>query len=206
MGMELIWLCVCVLYLQVMDTTVAGNDSDSEVFERDTSTTGETLRNRMSSSSSSRKSSFTDDLQDGSAHTESGQDDSGQQQRSGSAMSSRTGVVEWKPDVKDVQNGEQRRSSSGVVEVEGERESPLNESEFGGTVTVTIDPPNDLYSDSSATRTHCSGGDVGGIPFHSSESKDDDFDLFGSLDDAESDSEGEESDPYLLKKLCLLSR
>lgn len=188
-----------------MDTTVAGNDSDSEVFEGENVTTRQPPhRNRMSSSSSSRKSSFTDDLQDRSTLVESGQDDSGR--RSSSVMSGgRTGVVEWKPDVKEVQNGDQRMSSSGGGDgdVDGESESPIDESEFSGTVTVTIDPPNDLYSDSSTTRTH--SGDLG-IPFHLSQLADDEFDLFGSLDDVESDSEGEESDIHFMKKLCLLSR
>lgn len=195
-----------------MDTSIACNDSDSEVFEVATgvaqvseaeegghSQTGVDARTNTSSSSSS-----CDDPQGKASRS---LHESPEPLHEGSGLGHTISIsgqtVEWRPESKSddsQKNGRTRKTPS------DNQQSPQNgvhDSVHGGTVTVMIDPPNDeeqLFAESADNVA--SGSKL--VFRHSSTSEEETIDLFADLDD--SDLESEEAEGTALMKTCLLSR
>ena len=229
----LVVACICILTCtlsclhlffhgpQAMDTSVACDDSDSEVFEANCSAPPPVL-NRISESSheqaspvdtriNSSSSSSCDDKTSRSPHD---REPSETTLDGGSCQSGRT--VEWRPTERCSENdlghsasGGSRRRRGGARKTPSEDlQSPPNavheaSPPHRGTLTVMIDPPNDeeqLFAESAYDAEPHSR-----FSFRrSSDDNEESVDIFADLDD--SDSECEETEGTALTKTCLLSR
>lgn len=172
---------------------------------------------RTSSSSSSRKSSSFEDVSS-KAHQISGQSSSRRSSTRGEAV-----VISWRPATETTKESVSSTSSRGSItdlqpgpanDIHSpvQADNDIHDCNFSssGTVTVTIDPPEDgnhFYAKSETTsRTGVSGTSSSIIPF-TVDGNDDNGDLYGNVEELESDSEEEGEDEMKNPpKVCLLSR
>lgn len=198
---------------------MCGEESDSEVFECNST---EAAFARTSSSSSSRKSSY-EDVDDKASLPPDHHlvlSPSGDHMTSPSPAGNPPTIVEWKPqgaqleqDLASPRTGGSKDSSSESLD-----SPPAGDLKaiYGSTVTVTIDPPQDTgggvdaevssYLDGGGGDKEIPAGRTRNLADMFGKPDDEVFDLFESLNEADLADSEDDGEPATPTKICLLSK